>query len=577
MREHLSRAKRRIITGTRWAVAKFKKKRPDPRMSDVHIGGASDTVILRERMLRVEFVLSKRNAKKFFKKYKVPVVAFSAVLLMGIFVRFLLVGFATTADFYSSSCLGSWDNVQNALGKPDLNPFSPASDYTPLNSAVFSTSSAQMFCGNFSGATDISGLEGKNFQSAQLVLSWYVALANQQIISGGGGSDSGGAGNGDSSGDASSTTNIDFSTSTASSSDETLSASSSSTDTLSDGDTATSTTQTSTSTDASDSSDAASATTTSTDIVTTPPATDTTTPPASPDITTPDQTPPANPESGASSWLYHFIPVAFADDSSTTSEMVASSVVVGVPSTTTIPTPITVNTQSFQNIVLPSSTPGDFLGVVYSTDGVTWQPLVDIHNENWQTGRYQIPITSWDGLRHLQIAFVGLGAPNAPKIFLDAVGVEVSYVDTPEATTDIAPSADQAQSDASSTANVQEQAQSSPENILQQQAVSDSDIFQQGSNQQCVVAPFSQAVSPRRYCEVRPRTFFRPHDAIEYAKAGSSHVNAGEWIPARHVSNPSWVLAGRRIIFYQSRSYVRCLDYAINCHLHKHEGRPGIV
>ena len=44
-----------------------------------------------------------------------------------------------------------------------------------------------------------------------------------------------------------------------------------------------------------------------------------------------------------------------------------------------------------------------------------------------------------DQLQHLQIAFVGLGASDAPRIYLDAADVQVSYADAPENATDTSP------------------------------------------------------------------------------------------------------------------------------------------
>ncbi|HVM76704.1 MAG TPA: hypothetical protein VMU07_00950 [Candidatus Paceibacterota bacterium] len=535
MWERISRAKRRLTHGIRSIAAKYKKAQPDSRVSDVHAGPSANTVMLRERTFRVEFEINRRSIKKFFKKYKIPVVAFSAVLVMGIFVRFLLVGFATTADFYPTSCLGSWDNVQNALGKPDLDGPSPASAYTPLNSAIFSTSTAQMFCGNFAGDADISQFAGKKFQSAQIVLSWYVEPASMAQpgasgsvggsggVNGGGGGGGGGGSGGGSSIDTSSTDLSAATTSNAASpATSTDQGGGQSAATTTQDAAATSTDQASTTPDSAATSTAATSTVASTTTATTTTATttqdqtaatstdasassqtDTSTQQAAPPPPPPPTTDPSSPP--PSSWLYHLIPVAFADSVSSTPiatstatsglSLVVATSVTGVPSTATLPAPITVNTQSFQNIVLPSSTPDDFLGIVYSTDGVTWQPLVDIHEDNWQTSRYDLPITSWDELKHLQVAFVGLGQANPPKIYLDAVGVEVSYIDTPEAMTTVTPAPDDQSVDASST-DVQSESQQPTGPVIQQQSMAQSDIFQQGAEQQCVAVPFSQTVSP---------------------------------------------------------------------------------
>ena len=94
---------------------------------------------------------------------------------------------------------------------------------------------------------------------------------------------------------------------------------------------------------------------------------------------------------------------------------------------------------------------------------------------------------------------MGLGAANAPKIYLDAAAVSVDYVDTPEATTDITPQdqdqQDQDQADSSTIPDVPPPPPA-PVDAFQKTPTVLTDVFDQGARQQCVVAPFSQRVSP---------------------------------------------------------------------------------
>ena len=204
-----------------------------------------------------------------------------------------------------------------------------------------------------------------------------------------------------------------------------------------------------------------------------------------------------------------FLNVAYADEVSSTPDMsststdgasttpLVSSSVEGVP-VSPQPTAITLNTSAFQNIVLPPSKPGDVIAIVYSTDGVTWQPLTDINKDNWQMARYPIPIASWEELKHLQIAFIGLGDPNSPKVFLDAAGIEVSYDDPPQGTTNIIPAGSAAGGSGSSgaTSSLPDAASSSARSVAADAPVISAaaalrQVFDPVAGQQCAVSPFS--------------------------------------------------------------------------------------
>ncbi len=501
----------------------------EKKVRDLGYGKRGTTVVLRERTFRIQFEVSRRTLWRLLRDHRGWVIAMCAVIVTIAFAQMFMVGFASTAEFYPSSCLGSWDNVQNALGAPRVPPGSPGSAFTPLNSAVFSTGTAQMFCGNFSGQTDIAALAAKQFQSATLVLSWYVAVPQAAEVGGGDGG-AGAAAAGSASGTASSSTET---ASGVSSSSAALIAPSS---TVSPGTTtptanvpmgvpATNTAVTATTTPATD----AQATTTQASTINTtttsaaaPVSTATTTTPATPAAPPPSAAPasstsaapppapaPSSASSSATSWLFNFFPVAFAQDASSAATSapaaiaspaassvpasavsVASSAVESIPETSTPAVPISIDTAAFHNVALPPAAPGDFLAIVYSTDGVTWQPLININGSNWAAGRYPIPITSWDELQHLQIAFVGLGAFSSPTIYLDAAGVEVGYADASNGTIAPAPGASSAASStmAAGTSTVFQQPASSsappPVDPL-------GTVFDPAAGQHCSVTPFS--------------------------------------------------------------------------------------
>ena len=234
--------------------------------------------------------------------------------------------------------------------------------------------------------------------------------------------------------------------------------------------------------------------------------TDTSAPPET-NSDTPSPPPPAEggTDSGASptSWFRKLVGIAYADDSSSSTATLASTTELAVDSSTPLtdassveqgtpnisqPAPININTSMFQNIAVPTSTANAVLAIVYSTDGVTWQPLVDIGSSNWQQARYTIPIHSWVELQHLQIAFVGLGASISPPVYLDAAGVEVSYVDTPEATTDIVPITPATDTALTTPAPAPPQVEELPPAQALQQ------VFDPFAGQQCSVTPFSESI-----------------------------------------------------------------------------------
>src|SRR4030042_6172975 len=65
--------------------------------------------------------------------------------IYGTFIR------AEKASFYPTSCLGGWQNPQNAEGKPDLDEGAPGEDFNSKNSAVLQNAISELYCGGCKG------------------------------------------------------------------------------------------------------------------------------------------------------------------------------------------------------------------------------------------------------------------------------------------------------------------------------------------------------------------------------------------------------------------------------------------
>ena len=456
-------------------------------VSDVGPSSAPKTVMLRERVWHIDIKLSRSKVSRFISRNKGWISLGLIVLAALISFRYFLIGFASTADFYPSSCLGNWQNVENALGTPSLPDGSPAQSFNSSNAAFLPNDTAQMYCGNFSGSTDIELLKDKAFQKASLVLSWtfnfpepenassdatssmLLGVNTSTTISAGGGGGGGistnetaptidtGTNATDTSNNGVSTTTDIASTSVPAPTSTANTITTSTTDTTTDT-TATTTgttavTTTPTTANATSTADASQSAPTPTSTPTPPPAapastpgdtqssssTDQSSPPA--DTTPPPSTPPpTDPSASPSSYLWQpFVPFAYAQNIETSSassdlSSVSTSSLSMVDATVTPPsvptTTLSINTAAFQNLTTPSSSAGDILSIEISTDGVTWVPVTNINASNWENGQYDLPIRSWDELEHLQVALVALPTATVlPQVYVDAMGVRVEYGD----------------------------------------------------------------------------------------------------------------------------------------------------
>src|SRR4030043_1605147 len=94
----------------------FKKS---PMVRDIVFAPQKRTLSFKEKIWKKE--LTSKDIKEFFKKHQNRFVFALAVFIFagGIF-GYLLISRADVAYLYPTSCLGGWENPQNAQGKPDL-------------------------------------------------------------------------------------------------------------------------------------------------------------------------------------------------------------------------------------------------------------------------------------------------------------------------------------------------------------------------------------------------------------------------------------------------------------------------
>ncbi|MDI6733943.1 MAG: hypothetical protein QMD50_00410 [Patescibacteria group bacterium] len=97
-----------------------------------------------------DWINSKRTLnlrKKFYERKPIVALLFVFLISSGIFVLRSALTKAEAADFYPNTCLGTWQNPQNAQGVPET--FSSATIFDENNSAVFASGSERIFCGSF--------------------------------------------------------------------------------------------------------------------------------------------------------------------------------------------------------------------------------------------------------------------------------------------------------------------------------------------------------------------------------------------------------------------------------------------
>ena len=137
------------------------------RVDSVRVDKKRKILFLREKKWKIEF--TKTDLKNFFKKntYRISILTISAISV--VVITLSSVSTAKVAQFYTSSCLGGWENPGNVEGMPQVFDGS-GKVFDTSNSAILRNSMAEIFCGNFQA----EGIDDFAIKKAVLKLSWQV-------------------------------------------------------------------------------------------------------------------------------------------------------------------------------------------------------------------------------------------------------------------------------------------------------------------------------------------------------------------------------------------------------------------
>jgi len=157
-------------------LKKKEKKDKHPKVLDVGLEKDNKTIVFKKKQWKIEFTFE--DLKNKFNQNKKIIFSFLGIfVLIFLIARYLYLTKAETVEVYPSSCLGGWQNPQNAAGKPDLSKDAPASSFNKNNSAYLSNAISQIYCGNFEGSSPDSNLQIKR---AYLTFSWLVLSQEEE-------------------------------------------------------------------------------------------------------------------------------------------------------------------------------------------------------------------------------------------------------------------------------------------------------------------------------------------------------------------------------------------------------------
>lgn len=419
-------------------------------------------------------------------KKRIKVVAFVTLLLMLVGSFISPKGQAEVAVFYPTACLGGWNNPRNAEGEIQTGAADDDAQYTDLNSAVLPlATNADIYCGNFVGTIEqntkptkmivsLAWVKKSEIEAAEQMQAMPLRASTESAMT---------------STTTASTTMLVASTTevTASSTEEFELASSTS-------ETATSSVVVATTTENNEPStidkvvdvvqgvidtifgtsdtNAEATTTAEVNIETQTSKTESVPAPVevvpevpaallvvpeSVQVTPPaEATPEASPTSFFDALLdkitSHFINTVFAEEevlaadeiiaTTTVSEVVVKEVEIATTSVQTTMLASSTSTETASTTTVSSSTENstttipenvsnDFLEVLYTFDGVTWNSLGSVDETAMKYRTFEIPVTastSWEDMGQLQIKVQVLSRVDAtPIVYLDGIKVEVLY------------------------------------------------------------------------------------------------------------------------------------------------------
>ncbi len=432
----------------------------------------------RRHFFKYPFYVYGRNVLNLKPKFRIRhpwawAVGFVAIIVVSFLGIRQLSTKADVHDFSPTTCLGNWQDVANAEGRPqtmgDPNP-----SFSAANSATYTTGT-EIYCGGF---LPPSFATSGQITNVGLTLVWQIGDASTSSVATSASTtpavstgasapatssdDSISSGtNSTSSDDGATVAGSSTPTSSSISSTASSSASDATVDELStDTSSPVSASVPDTSSSSASNTDAAQASTP--DVVSSPD-------PAS--VSTPAPTPAPTADSSSTSFIRQLIPFAFADD--------VSSGTVSIADTTTAETASDTAATS-TSISAPAPIPDEnFLDVSYSTDGQTWVSVGEVNMSNWQQFTVTLPIADWADLQNLQIRVEGIPTTQdpIPPVYLDGMFVEVHY----DAALSINPSVDMA----SSTDEATSSATPSSSRMT---------LVDPGAQQACDIQPFSQVL-----------------------------------------------------------------------------------
>ncbi|MFA6354351.1 MAG: hypothetical protein WCX12_01545 [Candidatus Paceibacterota bacterium] len=391
-------------------------------------------IFLRKVFKKNRFFIRKRHGAvvnlKPSPRWKKSILFLSGLLIGSIFLFAVdrIFTLAEVADFNPATCLGSWQNPENAQGGPEnLDKQTESVSFTAENSATFVNIENQIFCGQFL-PSDYNG-EGE-IKNVGLTLIWGAKNLDEPVIE---------------------ETKPKFieaieSTSTASSTAPADKPSERSESSTVSGVFRFPFTELAFAQDV--------GATTLPSVPSEPPKSDN--PPTPIEISTPpavDNTvilpapisdSPKN-ENGVKSETEEVVPSKAADTkisepeatTPTSSEVIGPAIVAPLELITssseaaTVPEFIATSTVSTtpMDAIVPLPPDDNFLEVRYSFDGQTWLPLQKVGPNNFRNLTINLPSVTWEELRKIQIGVFGISntLEKLPKIYLDGMLLEVQY------------------------------------------------------------------------------------------------------------------------------------------------------
>lgn len=355
----------------------------------------------------------------FYKRHSLLIVLIIAIGALGVFAGSGLFTKASVADFYPSSCLGTWEFTQNAQGAPETFPVGDV-QISKENSAYYNgATTTEIFCGSF--VPEVYEEKG-DITSVALTLVWKtedltttgtVPVESEIPL-------------GPTTGENTSTPASDTGVGTSSDPAPTVPEE-------------TTSTTTSRSTVKQfiaflksrflESADAEEVPTPAPEAQTPPPPAEApvsteTTPPASPpaDSVIPPETvtSPAPPTEG--------VPTPSETTTTPNTGETDLNTVEAVTSTTTSTEPITETSEPAP--ILPPSPDENFLAIEYTLDGTTWFELAKANPQNLPQLTLSLPVSSWDDLRNVQVRVraIETSLNPIPRVLLDGMLIETHFM-----------------------------------------------------------------------------------------------------------------------------------------------------